>query len=258
MLLLAAVHTISIWKKERTISVHGKSHSFVVIVLEQQQPRNTTCWHFPGHFAGCSSKRNINFRELLIKSRINKHLHAIPHIENQRGYTFCKERCFAAAAAAARDDRMGVRDHFMGGGGTHFFARISHLCPKVEYIWAMHFCRTWGGAGGGGTRATLLEVIGNRTPHRGRAWERVSHSDGRGLFGNVGTKPGMGCIIKFKLYPQYFSSQCIRLQYKGGGKPFMLLSNVLDTKGGGGYGPVRGSIRLHSGDFGEIWVPKPG
>ena len=40
---------------------------------------------------------------------------------------------------------IGVRDHFHGGGGggTIYFARISHLCPKVEYVWAMHLCRTW-------------------------------------------------------------------------------------------------------------------
>ena len=36
-----------------------------------------------------------------------------------------------------------------GGGGTTYFARISYPCPKVEYVWPMHFCRTWEGGGGG-------------------------------------------------------------------------------------------------------------
>ena len=48
---------------------------------------------------------------------------------------------------------IGVRDHFrLGGGGTKIFARISHLCPKIENsnmfgqcIFASH-----GGGGGGG------------------------------------------------------------------------------------------------------------
>ena len=35
------------------------------------------------------------------------------------------------------------------GGGTKFFARISHLCPKSRICWAMHFCLTRGGGWGG-------------------------------------------------------------------------------------------------------------
>ena len=31
--------------------------------------------------------------------------------------------------------------------GIQIFARISYPCPQVEYIWAMHLCRTWGGGG---------------------------------------------------------------------------------------------------------------
>ena len=42
---------------------------------------------------------------------------------------------------------IGVRDRFRLGA-QHFFARISYPCPKVEYVWAMHFCRTLGGGGG--------------------------------------------------------------------------------------------------------------
>ena len=40
---------------------------------------------------------------------------------------------------------IGVWDHFRffcwGGGGGHttFFDQISHLCPKVEYVWPMYF-----------------------------------------------------------------------------------------------------------------------
>ena len=62
-------------------------------------------------------------------------------------------------------------------GGTAFFARISHLCPIVEYVWAMHFCRTWGGGGG----ATLWSDWYG-TPQRGRVWEGVSASHGGDFF----------------------------------------------------------------------------
>ena len=33
--------------------------------------------------------------------------------------------------------------------GQKKIPRISHRCPKVEYVLAMYFCRTWGCMGGG-------------------------------------------------------------------------------------------------------------
>ena len=64
------------------------------VVLEQPATAIQRIGILPrGQFSGCSSKRQRYSQELLIKSRINKKLHAIHHIENQWGYTFCTERC---------------------------------------------------------------------------------------------------------------------------------------------------------------------
>ena len=41
-------------------------------------------------------------------------------------------------------------------------ARISYPCPKVEYVWAIHFClhcNAMGGGGGGERRILHFEVI---------------------------------------------------------------------------------------------------
>ena len=70
------------------------------VVLEQPATAIQRVGILPGHFADCSSKRQRNSQELLIKSRINKKLHAIHHIENQWGYSFCTGR------DTARDDRI--------------------------------------------------------------------------------------------------------------------------------------------------------
>ena len=50
-------------------------------------------------------------------------------------------------------------------------------------------------------------------------------------------KPGFCCVIRFKLSsilaPNVYIYDC---SIRGGGGQFLLLSNVLDTKGGGGVG----------------------
>ena len=73
-----------------------------------------------------------------------------------------------------------------GEGGTIFFPRISYPCPKVEYVWAMHFCRTLGGGGGGvgvlGEEENYsFEVIEYRKPQRVEVGWGPSH--GGDLFG---------------------------------------------------------------------------
>ena len=69
---------------------------------------------------------------------------------------------------------IGVRDHFRLGGGTTFFARISHLCPKSRICLGNAFLPHTGGGGGGGSSS--FGVIEYGTPPRGRVWEGVSPS----------------------------------------------------------------------------------
>ena len=107
---------------------------------------------------------------------------------------------------------IGVRDHSRLGGTT-FFARISPLCPrKVEYIWAMHFCLTWGGGG----KAEWLSM-GHHSPQRGRVWEGVFFWSWVHVL-NIRFWVHYKFLINIKS-----SSKCIWLQYKGWGKPCMLL-----------------------------------
>ena len=39
---------------------------------------------------------------------------------------------------------IGIRDHFRLGA-QHFLPEALIFARKVEYVWAIHFCRTWGG-----------------------------------------------------------------------------------------------------------------
>ena len=79
---------------------------------------------------------------------------------------------------------------FLGGGGTTYFARILYPCPKVEYVWPMHFCCTWEGGGlfGGGGEYLLY-----RRPRSGRVWDVD-------CFGFRGTKTRfLLWVVEFKL-----------------------------------------------------------
>ena len=63
-------------------------------------------------------------------------------------------------------------------------------------------------------------------------WEGVSHGGDFFLGGGV-LKPGFWCVIRFKLTSCNSSSQCINDCSIRGGGPFLLSSNVLNTKGEG-------------------------
>ena len=62
-----------------------------------------------------------------------------------------------------------------GGGAQQFLPEFLIFARKVEYVWAMHFCLTWGG---GGKESSYFGVIEYGTPHRGRVWEGVSPHGG--------------------------------------------------------------------------------
>ena len=138
--------------------------------------------------------------------------------------------------------------------GTKKFARISHPCPKSRICLGQCIFASHGGGGGGGVRrAALLE------------WLSMGHHRGGGggiplprwgLFRSLGTRNQvLGCVINIKS-----TSNLARNVYDcstrggvcGGGGPFMLLSNVLDTYGesvGGGTPPPPSS---HGGDILEL------
>ena len=72
-------------------------------------------------------------------------------------------------------------------------------------------------------------------------WEGVSPSHGGDFLEIWVLKPGFGSVINFKL-----TSNIARNVYdcstRGGGKPFMLLSNVLYTNGEGVSPPMVGTF----------------
>ena len=99
------------------------------------------------------------------------------------------------ACNAAIRGNIGVRDHFHLGA-QHFLPEFLIFARKVEYVWAMHFCLTrWGG--GGGEQLFWSDWVWDTTEGEGVGGEGVSPShDGIFFFWNLGTKNQvLVCVI---------------------------------------------------------------
>ena len=89
-----------------------------------------------------------------------------------------------------------------GEGGTKILTEFRIIAPNFVYVWAMHFCRTWGGGGGvfGGGEYYSFEVIVYRKPRRGvRGYPPPTVGTFLGDFRVLIYKPGFGWVIRFKL-----------------------------------------------------------